>query len=193
MGSLKKLLRFSKPYTQSSLLALLLLTILVALDLSIPRLIQSLIDRGIQGHDRALVIRTSLLMLGVSALSVFVAVGNNNLSVMVGESVARDLREALFLKIQTFSYGNLDRQKTGQLMVRLTSDTGAVQRLLQVSLRIGTRAPLLMLGSLVLMVATSPVLALTMLPLLLVTSVAIVFFLAKMEPMFRIVQQSSTA
>ena len=189
MGPLRKLLRFAKPYTKQSLLALLLLTTLVVLDLSIPRLIQSLIDRGIEGHDRALVIHTSLLMLGVSVLSIFVAVGNNNLSVMVGESVSRDLREALFLKIQTFSYGNLDQQKTGQLMVRLTSDTGAVQRLLQVSLRIGTRAPLLMLGSLVLMITTSPTLALTMLPLLGVTSVAIVFFLVKMEPMFRIVQQ----
>src|SRR5882724_1852748 len=189
MGPLRKLLRFTKPYATRSFFALLLLSTLVVLDLSIPRLIQSLIDRGIQGHDRALVIHTSLLMLGVSALSILVAIGNNNLSVRVGESVSRDLRQALFLKIQTFSYGNLDRQKTGQLMVRLTSDTGAVQRLLQVSLRIGTRAPLLMLGSLVLMISTSPALALTMLPLLLVTSVAIVFFLVKTEPMFRVVQQ----
>jgi ATP-binding cassette subfamily B protein len=74
-------------------------------------------------------------------------------------------------------------------MVRLTSDTSAVQRLLQVSLRIGTRAPLLMVGSLLLMIATSPALALTMLPLLLLTSGLIVFFLVKTEPMFRIVQQ----
>ena len=79
--------------------------------------------------------------------------------------MARDLREALFLKIQTFSYGNLDRFTTGQLMVRLTSDTTAVQRLAQISLRIGTRAPLLMIGSLILMFNTSPQLALTMLPL----------------------------
>ena len=57
------------------------------------------------------------------------------------------------------------------------------------SLRIGTRAPLLMVGSLILMVSTSPSLALTMLPLLLVTSVILVFFTTKMEPLFRIVQQ----
>jgi ATP-binding cassette subfamily B protein len=189
MGPLRKLLRFAKPYTKRSLLALLLLGTLVVLDLSIPRLIQRIIDRGIAGHDRALVLHTSLLMLAISAVSIVVAVGNNNLSVVVGESVSRDLRQALFLKIQTFSYGNLDRQKTGQLMVRLTSDTSAVQRLLQVSLRIGTRAPLLMVGSLLLMIATSPALALTMLPLLLLTSGLIVFFLVKTEPMFRIVQQ----
>src|SRR6478609_1992894 len=189
MASVVSLLRFAKPYWLRSVGALVLLTLLVVLDLSIPRLIQSLIDHGILAKDRGLVVRTSLLMLGVSALSVFIAIGNNNLSVRVGESVARDLREALFLKIQTLSYGDLDRQKTGQLMVRLTSDTGAVQRLMQITLRIGTRAPLLMIGSLLLMISTSPTLALTMLPLLLLTSGLIVFFLVKQEPMFRFVQQ----
>ncbi|HEY4102498.1 MAG TPA: ABC transporter ATP-binding protein, partial [Polyangiaceae bacterium] len=113
----------------------------------------------------------------------------NNLSVFVGESVGRDLRDAIFVKIQSFSYGNLDRQNTGQLLVRLTSDTSAIQRVLQISLRIGTRAPLLMIGSLVLMITTSRKLALSMIPLLLVTAFAIIFFLAKMEPMFRLVQQ----
>lgn len=189
MAAVVSLLRFAKPYWLRSLAALVLLTLLVGLDLSLPRLIQSLIDHGILAHDRALVVRTSLLMLALSVLSVFVAIGNNALSVRVGESVARDLREALFLKIQTFSYGDLDRQKTGQLMVRLTSDTGSVQRLMQITLRIGTRAPLLMLGSLMLMIATSPSLALTMLPLLVLTSTLIVFFLVKQEPMFRFVQQ----
>jgi ATP-binding cassette, subfamily B, multidrug efflux pump len=189
MASVVKLLRFAKPYWLRSLCALLLLALLVVLDLSIPRLIQSLIDHGILAHDRGLVVRTSLLMLGVSALSIFVAIGNNDLSVRVGESVARDLREALFLKIQTFSHGDLDQQKTGQLMVRLTSDVSAVQRLMQITLRIGTRAPLLMIGSLMLMISTSPTLALTMLPLLVVTSGLIVFFLVKQEPLFRVVQQ----
>ncbi|MEP7050363.1 MAG: ABC transporter ATP-binding protein [Pseudomonadota bacterium] len=189
MGPVRKLLRFAKPYWLRSSLALLLLATLVVFDLSIPRLIQRLIDRGVLAHDHALVLHTALLMLGVSFVSIFVAVGNNHLSVFVGESVGRDLREALFLKIQTFSYGNLDRQKTGQLIVRLTSDTSSIQRLLQVTLRIGTRAPLLMLGSLILMISTSPTLALTMLPLLLITSAVMVFFLIQMEPMFRIVQQ----
>lgn len=189
MAPVRKLLRFAKPYWLRSLLALVLLTVLVALDLSIPRLIQRLIDRGIHDHDRSLLVHTSLLMLGVSALSIVIAIGNNALSVQVGESVGRDVRAALFSKIQSYSYGNLDRQKTGQLLVRLTSDTGSVQRLLQVTLRIGTRAPLLMLGSLALMISTSPTLALSILPLLLITSGLIAFFLIKQEPLFRVVQR----
>jgi ATP-binding cassette subfamily B protein len=74
-------------------------------------------------------------------------------------------------------------------MVRLASDTGAVQRLVQVSLRIGTRAPLSMIGSVAFMFLTSPELALAMTPVLLVSAAVIVFFSAKMEPLFRVVQQ----
>jgi ATP-binding cassette subfamily B multidrug efflux pump len=171
------------------MVSLVLLTAIVCMDLAIPRLIQRIIDRGIAAHSQAIVVQTSLWMLGISALSTLFAVGNNIFSVQVGESVARDLRDALFVKVQTFSFGNLDRQKTGQLMVRLTSDTSALQRLVQISLRIGTRAPMLMIGSLILMIKTAPSLALIMLPLLLITMGGVVFFAVKMEPFFRSVQQ----
>ncbi len=189
MYQIFKLFHFVRPYWKRSVAALILLTSLVFLDLSIPRLIQRIIDQGITAHNQQVVIQTALLMIGISIISTLIAVGNNILSVQVGESIARDLRDALFTRIQTFSYGNLDEQKTGQLMVRLTSDTTAVQRVAQISLRIGTRAPLLMVGSFILMINTSRDLALSMLPLLLVTSIIIVIFVMKMEPLFRSVQQ----
>jgi ATP-binding cassette subfamily B multidrug efflux pump len=189
MNHVIKLLPFVKPYWRRAVVSLVLLTSIVFGDLAIPRLIQRIIDQGITAHNQAVVLQTSLWMLAISVLSTIFAVGNNIFSVQVGESVARDLRDALFCKIQTLSYGDLDRQKTGQLMVRLTSDASALQRLVQVSLRIGTRAPLLMIGSLILMIKTSPNLALTMLPLLLITMGGVVFFAVKMEPLFRSVQQ----
>jgi len=177
-----------KPYWKRSLVALLLLVILVGMDLAIPRLVQRIIDQGIAGGDQQLVLETSLVMIFLSILSAALAVGNNILSVQVGERVARDLRQALFLKIQTFSHGNLDRMKTGELMVRLASDTAAVQRWVLVSLRIGTRAPLLMAGSLLLMIHTSRQLAVTLLPLLVVTTAIVILFISKMEPLYRAVQ-----
>jgi ATP-binding cassette, subfamily B, multidrug efflux pump len=189
MNHIRKILQFVKPYWKLAVLALVLLTSLVFMDLAIPRLIQRIIDQGIMQKDLGVVIQTSVLMIGISILSTVIAVGNNIFSVRVGESTARDLREAIFVKIQNFSYGNLDHFTTGKLMVRLTSDASAVQRLVQISLRIGTRAPLLMIGSLILMFNTSPHLALTMIPLLVVTSVVIIVFSIKMEPLFRIVQQ----
>ncbi|MCB0065965.1 MAG: hypothetical protein KDD77_02375, partial [Caldilineaceae bacterium] len=141
MSYVFKLSSFVRPYWRWALIALVLLTILVFLDLSIPRLIQRIIDQGINQGNQQVVIQTGLLMLGISLVSALIAVGNNIYSVRVGESVARDLREAIFLQIQRFAYGDLDRQQTGQLMIRLTVDASALQRLTQITLRIGTRAP----------------------------------------------------
>jgi ATP-binding cassette subfamily B protein len=189
MHQLRKILPFVKPYWKRSVVALILLTTLVFMDLSIPRLVQRIIDQGVRQHNLSVVIQTSILMLAISLLSTLFAVGNNILSIQVGESVARDLREAQFIKIQKFSFSNLDHFTTGKLMVRLSSDSSAVQRWVQVSLRIGTRAPLLMIGSLILMFNTDKNLALTLLPLLLVTSAVIIAFVVRMEPLFRSVQQ----
>jgi ATP-binding cassette subfamily B multidrug efflux pump len=184
-----KLLAYIRPYWRRAVLALVLLSTLVVLDLAIPRLIQRIIDQGITARNQAVVIQTGLLMLGLSATSAVIAIGNNIFSIQVGEGSTRDLREAIFVKIHSLSYGNLDRRQTGELMVRLTSDINAVKHLIQVSLRIGTRAPLLMLGSLILMIRTSPRLALTMLPLLLITSAIIAVFIVKTEPLFVRVQR----
>ncbi|MEZ4640087.1 MAG: ABC transporter ATP-binding protein, partial [Caldilineaceae bacterium] len=189
MNDVKKLLPFLKPYWFGSVMSLFLLTALVFLDLAIPRLIQRIIDDGIAAKDQGVVIQTALIMLSISLTSLIFAIGNNLFSVRVGEGTARDLREAMFAKIQSFSYGDLDRFSTGKLMVRQTSDVMSFQRLVQISLRIGTRAPMLMIGSLILMFNTDQRLALIMLPLLVVTTIAIVFFSTKMEPLFLTVQQ----
>jgi ATP-binding cassette subfamily B protein len=189
MKQVFRLLHFIKPYWKKSVLALALLVIVVLFDLAIPRLVQRIIDQGILAGNIQEVWQTFLLMMAISAANTLFAIGNNNLSVQVGEGVARDLREALFLKIQSFSFGNLDRLQTGQLMVRLSSDSNVVQRLVQISLRIGTRAPLIMIGSIILMFRTDSHLALTLVPLLLVTSAIIIFFVIKMGPLFLTMQQ----
>jgi len=190
MNHIRKLLHFAAPYWRRGLAALVLLVAVVLIDLSIPRLIQRIIDQGINAGNMQVVINTALIMLAISGLQTVFAVSNNVLSIQVGESVARDVREALFLKIQSFSFGNLDHLNTGQLMVRLSSDTTAFQRAVQVSLRIGTRAPVLMIGSLILMFVTDSHLALMILPVLVATSLVIVFFVSRMGPLFLIVQRT---
>jgi ATP-binding cassette subfamily B protein len=189
MQDIYALMRFAKPYWKSAVVAFVLLTALVFLDLAIPRLIEYIIDVGIANHNQDVVVQTGLIMVGISLASVLVAVGNNLTSIQVGEGVARDLREALFTKIQYLSFAELARMRSGLLLERLTSDTAAVQRYFQINLRIGTRAPMMMIGSLILMFSTSQALALQLLPLLLVTGVIIVFFVSRMEPLYRTMQQ----
>lgn len=189
MKQILKILPFVGAYWKRAVVSLMLLIAVVILDLTLPRLIQRVIDQGINGRDMQVVITTTNWMLIISVLQTLFALANNLFSIQVGESVARDLREALFLKIQSFSFGNLDHLNTGQLMVRLSSDTTAFQRMVQVSLRIGTRAPLLMIGSIILMFVTDSRLALMILPVLLATSIVIIFFVSRMGPLFMTIQK----
>ncbi len=189
MKDFKKFLRFAKPYWKLSLFSLVMLVAMVGFDLAVPRLVGHLIDQGIRQKNLSVVLSTSAIMLIISMLSATVAVLNSISSIRVGESIARDLREEIFVKIQRFSYGNVDHFSTAKLMVRLMSDTAAVQRLFQMSLRIGTRAPLSMIGSIILMFVTSKTLAFTMMPIFLAGGIVIYFFSTKLEPFFRTVQQ----
>jgi ABC-type multidrug transport system fused ATPase/permease subunit len=74
MRNIFRLTAFVKPYRKQALVSLLLLTAVVGMDLSIPRLIQKIIDQGIHQHNQQVVIDTGLFMLGITLLSVFFAV-----------------------------------------------------------------------------------------------------------------------
>jgi len=189
MKKLIKLISYLKPYWKESVFSIVLLIATVFMDLAIPRLVQRIIDVGIAKSDMRAVISTSLIMLGISILSTLFSIGNNTLSVKAGEGFARDLRADLFMKIQRFSYGNVDRIKTGNLIVRLTSDIMVLQQAYRMSLRIGIRAPLMMIGSIILMFSTDASLSLRILPILLLTGLTIGILIAKMGPVFMIIQK----
>ena len=189
MKNIFKFLSFIKPYWKQVVIAMILLVCVVFMDLTIPRLVQRIIDEGIYQNDMAVITRTTLTMLGISVLSTLFSIGNNTLSVQVGEAFARDLREAIFVKIQELSYANLDQLKTGDLVVRLTSDINVLQQTYRMSMRIGTRGPLLIVGSIILMATTNASLTLKIVPLLLLTLLLILLFISKLGPIFRQLQK----
>ncbi len=162
---MRRLLRFLRPYAGQSILAMLLMVGLTLANLAVPRLVQRIIDEGIAPMDMALIRSTAMLMLAASAVSALFAIGNNVLSIRVANNFSADLRSALFRKMQTLSFGNLDRLQTGQLIVRLTSDVTQMEHIVLISLRTLARAPLLLLGSSVLLVLTGRELVLIMLVL----------------------------
>jgi len=189
MKKLLKFITYMKPYKRDSVISLILLISVVFLDLAIPRLVQRIIDVGIaQGNMRA-VTTTTIQMLVISILSTLFSIGNNFYSVRAGEGFARDLRDDLFQKIQDLSYGNLDRLRTGNLIVRLTNDIQVLQQTFRMSLRIGIRAPLMMVGSIVLMVSTNVSLTMRLLPLFLIIGALIGILVSKLGPIFMQVQK----
>jgi len=189
MKSLRRVISFFRPYKTHAILAMVLLVGVVVADLAIPRLTQRVIDEGVARQDMGVIVPTSLLMLGAAILSALFAIGNTLFSVRVAMGVSADLRSALVRKVQSFSFGNLDRIQTGQLLVRTTSDVNMVQMIAQMSLRLLTRAPLWMIGSMVMLFVTSTQLALLMLALLPVIGCVIGVFLVKAGPLFLSVQK----
>jgi ATP-binding cassette subfamily B multidrug efflux pump len=189
MRQLLRMIHFVRPYKKQAILSLALLLGVVVADLLIPRLTQRVIDEGIAKQDMRLIATTSLLMLGAAVLSALFSVGNTLLSVPVAQGAGADIRSALVRKVQTFSFGNLDRTQTGQLLVRATSDINQVQMMVQMSLRILTRAPLWMIGSVFMLVTTSTQLSLLMLALLPVILGMLGIFLIEARPLFLSVQK----
>jgi len=189
MKPLLRMIRFVRPYWRPVVVAVILLVGVVIADLLIPRLTQQVIDQGIAERDLGAIVRTSLLMLGAALLSAALAVANTILSVRVGLNTGADLRSAIARKVQTFSFGNLDDFQTGQLVVRSTSDVRMVETVVQMGTRILARAPLWALGSMTMLVLTSPQLALLMVGLLPVIALLVWFFLTRARPLFLAVQE----
>jgi ATP-binding cassette subfamily B multidrug efflux pump len=166
-----------------------LLFAMVAADLLIPRLTQRIIDHGILANDLGVVATTSLIMLGASLVSASLALANNYLSVRVAMNVGADVRSALIRRVQTFSFGNLDRLQTGKLIVRSTSDVNMVQMMTMMSLRILTRAPIWVIGATVLLVLTSRRLALMMAGFVPIIALLVWLFARRARPLFLSVQE----
>ncbi|MCB0054291.1 MAG: ABC transporter ATP-binding protein, partial [Caldilinea sp.] len=110
-------------------------------------------------------------------------------AVLAAQGFGADLRHTLFATMQSLSFGNLDELETGKLITRLTNDVTQVQDLVMMLLRVMVRAPLLMVGSLIMAVITSPQLALLFLVLLPTILLMLVWVIRKTLPLFAGVQQ----
>jgi ATP-binding cassette subfamily B protein len=189
LSTIRKIIRYLSPYKREAILATILLALVVVMDLSIPRLLQIIIDEGVIKKDVNVILETSLLMIAVSILSATFMVGNTIFAVRTSRGFEADLRESIFKKIQTFSFGNLDDFTTGQLLTRLTSDINQIQLIITMTLRMFTRAPLMFIGSLSIMFATNFQLATIMVSLLPITVTLITAGVRIIQPLFTKVQE----
>jgi len=184
-----KLARFLKPYRKWAILAPLLMILEVTMDLMQPRLIQRIVDEGIARLDMSVVTNTGLLMVGLAIVGAVGGLGCTVYATMAAQGFGADLRHTLFRKVQSFSFSNLDELETGQLITRLTNDVTQVQQVVAMLLRIMVRAPLMLVGSLLMAILTSPRLALLFLVLTPLVLVALIWVISKATPLFGQVQR----
>ncbi len=184
MRSALRLATYLKPYRKWALLAPLLMLLEVAMDLTQPRLIQRIVDEGIAQGDMNLVLRTGLLMLGLAAIGALGGMSNGVAAEQVVQGAGADLREALFRKVQSLSFGNLDHLGTGPLVTRLTNDVTQTQEATMMMLRMAARSPFLMAGSLIMAILTSPQLAYLPLVLILLEVIVVMLVVRRATPLF---------
>jgi ATP-binding cassette subfamily B multidrug efflux pump len=184
----RKLASFLKPYWLWATLAPLLMIVEVAMDLMQPRLVQHIIDAGIAEGDLQVVVRSGLWMVGLAFIGLIGGAGCTVFAVLAAQHFGADLRMSLFGKVQSLSFGNLDKLETGKLITRLTNDVTQVQEMVAMLLRIMVRAPLLLVGSLVMAVLTSPQLAWLFVVLIPIVLIALVVIIGRAFPLFGAVQ-----
>ena len=189
MDSIRKISHYLRPYRHWAILAPLLMLLEVMMDLMQPRMIQRIVDEGIAMQDMPVVIQTGGLMIVLSFVGAVGGVGCTIFSVLASQGFGTDLRSAVYRKIQSLSFGNLDRLETGQLITRLTNDVTQVQEMVAMLLRIMVRGPLLLVGSMVMAILTSPRLALMLIVLMPLVVALVVWVVRKAYPMFAVVQR----
>jgi ATP-binding cassette subfamily B protein len=154
-----KLIHFLKPYWKAALAAPLLMLLEVAMDLLQPVLMAKIINEGVLQRDLSVIQSVGLLALGVAFIGLVTGVGCGIFATTASLNFATDLREALFRKIQSFSFRNLEKFKTGSLVTRLTNDVTQVQNLVMTALRMMIRTPFTAIGSVLMAFLISPRLA----------------------------------
>jgi ATP-binding cassette, subfamily B, multidrug efflux pump len=189
MNAVRRLAIYVKPYWQWVLLAPLLMLGEVTMDLMQPRLLATIVDEGIARLDMGVVVRTAALMVGLAILGAGGGISNGIFASKAAQSFGADLRQDLFSKVEQLSFANIDRLQTGQLVTRLTSDVVQVQEALYTLLRIMVRAPLLLVGGLIMAIITAPQLAFLPLGLMPLTLIPVIWVVRKATPLFGRVQR----
>jgi ATP-binding cassette subfamily B protein len=128
-------------------------------------------------------------MFFVAVMALIGGYGCGIYAIRAGQAFGADLRQALFAKVQTLSFANLDKLETGGLITRLTNDVTQVTEVVMMFMRIMVRAPLLMVGGLVMAILTSPQLAWLFAILIPIVLVTLWLVVNKAYPLFSGVQK----
>ncbi|WP_270285314.1 ABC transporter ATP-binding protein [Streptococcus koreensis] len=139
---LQSLIAEIKEYKKPSVLASLYMVFEVMFEISIPFIMATLLDKGVQKGDMTTVLTYGLLMLVFAFLSLFCGMQSARYGAFASAGFAKNLRKAIFKKIQTFSFENIDRFSSGGLVTRMMTDVTNVQNSYQMVIRICVRAPL---------------------------------------------------
>lgn len=157
---MKVIFSYVKPYKWTAVIALCLMLMELFVELIQPLIMAKIIDDGVRAQNQQMIIQWGAVLLILSFIAFLAGVINSYFSSHTAQSFAFDLRNALFEKIQSFTLATYQKFSTASLITRLTNDVTQVQTVLFMSLRIMLRAPLAVVGSIVMAFVVNAKLAL---------------------------------
>ena len=193
MNALRRMTQFARPYKWVVIIGFFTVVLPVLMELVVPRLLQVIIDQGIEQQDMQVIWRGSMTMLAAALIGTIATLGQGVCRAQLSQGMAYDMRSSLFRHIQSFSFANLDEMQTGQLMTRISSDVDVVRMFSSAGLSLLIRALLMIIGSLVMMFLLDVRLSMIMVILLPIAMLLIWIVMRLAQPMFVIVQRKLSA
>ena len=184
----KQLKPYLKPYLKETILAPLFKLFEAILELFVPLIMAVIIDKGIGNQDTSLILHQGAILIGLGILGVVVSITAQYFAAKAATGFTADVRQALFSKIQYFSFSQLDALGNDTLLTRLTSDINLVQNGLNIALRLLLRSPFIVGGAIVMAFVVNVEMAWTFVitvPILAVVVFGIIYWTI---PMYRRVQ-----
>ena len=185
---MNRLKPYLKPYLKETILAPLYKLFEAILELLVPLVMAVIIDKGIANQDTALIFQQGALLIGLGIVGVVVSITAQYYAAKAATGFTADVRQALFSKIQYFSFSQLDALGNDTLLTRLTSDMNLVQNGLNIALRLLLRSPFIVGGAIVMAFVVNVEMAWTFaitVPVLAVVVFGIIYWTI---PMYRRVQ-----
>lgn len=144
---MKSLLKYLKEYKKESILSPLFKLFEAGLELCVPLVMAALIDRGIAGRDTGFILRMCLLLVGLALAGLVSSITAQYFAAKAAAGFGKEVKRALFSKIQTLSFPNLDTVGVSTLVTRLTSDSNQAQTGVNLTLRLLLRSPFIVFGA----------------------------------------------
>ena len=161
----------------------------VTMELSVPRLLQFMIDDGIHPRQLEIILLGAFWMFVAAMIGALSTLGQGYCRAVVSQGLAFDIRHALFRHIQSLSFANLDQMQTGRLMTRVSSDVDVVRMFSSAGLSLLLRVLLMIIGSMVMLLLTDWQLSLIMFAVAGISGLFIYYIMQRATRLFTVVQQ----
>ncbi len=182
---IKKLLKYVGEYKKYAVITPVFMIGEVVMEILIPLVMAEIIDNGIQGSGGInYTVKMGGLMVLMAFVSLFFGAAGGKTAATASMGFARNLRNDLFDRVQDFSFSNVDKFSTGSLVTRLTTDVTNTQNAFMMLLRMGFRAPTMLIGATIMAVMINARLSLVFLVAIPVLGVALYLIVSHAHPRF---------